>query len=171
MTVSTKVTLHPHIHGMKTLFFTLLGLFGAAAMAQDSQAARLNIHFDTEKPLQVGQTTTLVIEVEPKGEWHVYSALPSEEGAYRPAEVGWEATSRGFEAVGTLKEDGRMTEKMDEIMGGMVRYYEDKVVYTQTLKITEPDVTTIGFFDYMACDENQCIPFTATFELKAAAKQ
>lgn len=156
---------------MKTLFFTLVGLFGAAAMAQDSQAARLNIHFDTEKPLQVGQTTTLVIEVEPKGEWHVYSALPSEEGAYRPAEVGWEATSRGFEAVGTLKEDGRMTEKMDEIMGGMVRYYEDKVVYTQTLKITEPDVTTIGFFDYMACDENQCIPFTATFELKAAAKQ
>lgn len=156
---------------MKTFFLTLVGLFGAAAMAQDSQAARLNIHFDTEKPLQVGQTTTLVIEVEPKGEWHVYSALPSEEGAYRPAEVGWEATSRGFEAVGKLKEDGRMTEKMDEIMGGMVRYYEDKVVYTQTLKITEPDVTTIGFFDYMACDENQCIPFTATFELKAAAKQ
>lgn len=156
---------------MKTFLMAVLGLFGAAAYAQDSQAARLNIHFDTEKPLQVGQTATLVIEVEPKGNWHVYSALPSEEGAYRPAEVGWDATSRGFEAVGSLQEKGSMTEKMDEIMGGVVRYYEAKVVYTQTLKITEPNVITQGFFDYMACDEFQCIPFTATFELKAAAKE
>ena len=155
---------------MKTFFLAVLGLFGAAAWAQDSQAARLNIHFDTEKPLQVGQTTTLVIEVEPKSHWHVYSALPSEEGAYRPAEVGWELTSRGFEALGPLTEQGSMTEKLDEIMGGMVRYYEAKVVYTQSIKITEADVIANGFFDYMACDEFQCIPFTATFELKAAAK-
>jgi DsbC/DsbD-like thiol-disulfide interchange protein len=158
-------------HRMKIFLFAILSLFGASAWAQDSQAARLNIHFDTEKPLQVGQTTTLIIEVEPKGAWHVYSALPSEEGAYRPAEVGWDITSRGFEAVGTLQEDGRMTEKLDEIMGGMVRYYEQKVIYRQTVKITEVDVAANGYFDYMACDESQCIPFTATFELKAAAQK
>jgi hypothetical protein len=155
---------------MKIFLFAILSLLGASAWAQDSQAARLNIHFDTDKPLQVGQTTTLIIEVEPKGSWHVYSALPSEEGAYRPAEVGWEITSRGFEAVGALREDGHMTEKLDEIMGGMVRYYEQKVIYRQTVKITEADVAAIGYFDYMACDESQCIPFTATFELKAAAQ-
>lgn len=142
-----------------------------AAVAQDSQAARLNIHLDTEQALEVGKATHLVIEVEPKAGWHIYSSEPSAEGVYRPAEVGWEINSRGFEAGAGIKEEGRMTTQVDDVLGGTVRYYKEKVVFLQPIQVTESEVVVAGFFDYMACNEFQCIPFTADFEVKAKAKE
>lgn len=156
---------------VRFLLFLFVLTLGTALKGQNSQAATLNIYLENADVAKVGDEVTLVVEVTPKVGWHVYSALASEEGAYRPAEVGFEVGSRGFEAVGVLGETGKMIEKFDEIMGGMTRYYKETVVFRYRLKTTEPELVVEGYFDYMGCNEFQCMPFGAEFSLKAKIKE
>jgi|GEM_PF-2146480 len=153
---------------MKTILTICILLLTAGFLtAQNSMAAQLNIHLNGLEGAQVGQEIELVIEVTPKAGWHVYSALPIDDMAYRPAEIGWDVASRGFEVVGAMAESGKRIDKMDEMMGGMTRYYEGPVSFVHKLKITESEVKVVGYFDYMACNELQCIPFSADFALDA----
>lgn len=158
----------------RTLSLALLVLAATSLSAQkkaESEAATIKFSLDGQAPLKVGDKTRLLIEVTPKKGWHVYSALPSEEGAYQPAAVGWEIQSRGFEAAEKLEESGAMTSMFDEIMNGTVRYYKGQVTFSQELKLTEVQVTLVGYFDYMACNDEKCIPLTADLNLEATAKK
>jgi thiol:disulfide interchange protein DsbD len=141
------------------------------AQKNESEAAFVTVSVANEAKLKVGTTATFQIEVKAKQGWHVYSALPSEEGAYMPAVLSWEIESRGFTASDKLMEDGVMTSSFDDIMGGTVRYYKDKVLFSQEIKVTEADVIMVGVFDYMACNEEKCIPLTAEFKLDVKAKE
>ena len=147
--------------------------FGLQVQAQkhESEAAVIHFGLDESKPLKVGETANFLIEVTPKQGWHVYSALPSTDGGYLPAVLGWVIDSRGFEAAEKLAEEGGMTEVYDDIMAGMMRYYKGKVTYSQALKITETEIILVGYFDYMACNEEKCIPLGAQFELKFKASE
>jgi DsbC/DsbD-like thiol-disulfide interchange protein len=159
---------------MKTTWMLLLVLgttICAQAQKKESEAAIVNFSVLNSDQLKLGDGTKFQIEVTPKAGWHVYSALPSEEGAYMPAVLGWEPASSGFSASEKLNEEGSMTSSMDDVMGGTVRYYKAKVLFSQEIKLTEKDVKLVGFFDYMACNEEKCIPLTAEFELDANAKK
>jgi DsbC/DsbD-like thiol-disulfide interchange protein len=158
---------------MKHLLVVLLAL-GTTLMAQaqkkESEAAVVTFSVVDAAKLKVGESAKFQIEVTPKAGWHVYSALPSDDGAYMPAVLGWEIESRGFTAGDKLLEDGVLTSSFDDIMGGTVRYYKAKVLFSQEIKVTESEVIMVGFFDYMACNEEKCIPLTAEFKLDAKAK-
>lgn len=151
------------------LLLTEGGLF--AQKKVESEAATVKFSFEDEAKLQVGGKTKILVEITPKANWHVYSAIPSDDGAYQPAVLGWEITSRGFEAGPKLEEEGIMTSNFDEIMNGTVRFYKSKVVFSQELKLTETEVILAGYFDYMACNEEKCIPITADFSIEAKAKK
>jgi DsbC/DsbD-like thiol-disulfide interchange protein len=161
---------------MKTLrwfVLTLLLVSSMTAFAQqkrESEGATVVVSVLNQDKLKVGDKATLQIEVTPKAGWHVYSAIPSEDGVYKQAELGWELDSRGFEAEKELKEEGYMTEMRDDILDGMVRYYKAKVIFTQSIKVTDKSVILVGYFDYMACNEEKCIPLTAEFKLEVKAK-
>lgn len=148
-------------------------LFGFALQAQkhESEAAVINFSVDQPAGLAVGSTTKFKIEVTPKAGWHVYSAIPSEDGAYMQAELGWEIDSRGFEAAAKVQEEGGMVEMYDDIMAGMMRYYKGNVTFSQELKVTETEVILVGYFDYMACNEAKCIPLGAKFKLSFTAAE
>lgn len=155
---------------MKRLFlFSLLAFSFACIQAQhESEAAFIRTGLTHNGNLTVGDDATVQISVIPKEGWHVYSAKESEDGAYQPAVIDLEMTSNGFEMVGGLGEVGKMHSEYDDIMEGMLRYYEGKVVFTQDIKITEGEVMFAGSFDYMACNDFKCIPLLA--EIKVAAK-
>lgn len=142
-------------------------LFGFTLKAQKHESEAAVIVFSVDQPagLAVGSSTKFRIEVMPKVGWHVYSAIPSEDGAYLPAELGWEIDSRGFEAAEKVSEDGGMVEMYDDILAGMMRYYKGKVTFYQEIKVTESEVLLVGYFDYMACNEEKCIPLGAQFKL------
>lgn len=158
---------------MKNSILLLLALlfFGVAQAQDNSEAAYVRVGIGYEDGLKVGGEATLKISVVPKEGWHVYSAIPSKEGAYQPAEVAYDNTSRGFEADAELLEDGKMHSQFDDIMGGVLRYYEGKVLFSQSIKVTEEDVIVVGTFDYMACNEFKCIPLMAEFKVTATAAQ
>ena len=145
-------------------------VMAAQAQKRESEAAVVNFSLLGGSKIKVGEGTKLQIEITPKAGWHVYSALPSEEGAYMPATLGYEVESRGFTAGDKLMEEGAMTSSFDDIMGGTVRYYAGKVLFSQEIKVTESEVILVGAFDYMACNEERCIPLTAEFKLTEKAK-
>lgn len=159
---------------MKHFWIVMLALctaLVAQAQKKESEAAVVQFSIVNDGKLKVGEATQLQIEVTPKTGWHVYSALPSEDGAYMPAVLGWEVESRGFTAGDKLMETGAMTSSFDDIMGGTVRYYKGKVLFSQEIKLTEKEVILVGYLDYMACNEEKCIPLTAEFKLESKAKQ
>lgn len=154
------------------LLLLVLGTaLAAQAQKKESEAAIVKFSIADEGNLKVGDASKFLIEVTPKEGWHVYSALPSEEGAYQPAVLNYEVGCIGFSANEPLNEDGVMTSSFDDIMGGTVRYYKAKVLFSRDIKLTEKDVTLVGSFDYMACNEEKCIPLTAEFKLETKAKE
>jgi DsbC/DsbD-like thiol-disulfide interchange protein len=160
---------------LKTAFaFTLLLFLSLGLQAQkkvESEAATLKFSLSDGDAIQVGGKTMFQIEVTPKAGWHVYSAIPSEDGAYQPAVLGWDITSRGFESGAKIEEKGGLIEAFDEIMNGTVRYYKGQVVFSQEIKLTETEVILEGYFDYMACNDEKCIPLTAEVKFEATAKE
>lgn len=156
-------------HSLLLILATLL--FGLVQAQGDSEAAFVRVGIGHAGELKVGDDASIQISVVPKEGWHVYSAIPSEEGAYQPAEVAYDITSRGFEADAELSEEGKMVSHFDDIMGGVLRYYEGKVLFSQSIKVTETDVIVTGTFDYMACNEFKCIPLMAEFKVTATAAQ
>lgn len=142
-----------------------------AQQTVESEAAAVRFILPGNDSLKVGAKTTLRVEVTPKKGWHVYSALPSEDGAYQPAAFDWGFTSRGFEATPQLEEEGKMTSAFDEIMNGTIRYYKARVVFSQGLKLTEADIRLEGYFDFMACNDEKCIPLSAEVKLEAKAEE
>lgn len=155
------------------LLFCLLtiGSLAAQTLSINSEAAKIKVSLDAPEDLKVGDKVYLIFEVEPKEEWHVYSAEPSEEGAYNPAEIGFDITSAGFEANEKTEEEGPMISEMDDIMGGVVRYYKRPVIFKKELTITDPEIVITGWFDYMGCNEFKCVPFSAEFKLQAQAEE
>lgn len=153
--------------------FALFLLLGLRMQAQKHESEAAIIHFSVAdaKDLKVGGATEFKVEVAPKAGWHVYSAIPSDDGVYLPASLGWEIESRGFEADEKIKETGAMTEMYDDILGGQMRYYKGSVTFSQELKITESEVVLAGYFDYMACNEEKCIPLGAEFKLAVKATE
>ncbi|MFM2376309.1 MAG: hypothetical protein RLZZ165_1406 [Bacteroidota bacterium] len=137
----------------------------------ESEAAVVRFILQGHDSLKIGAKTTLRVEVTPKKGWHVYSALPSEDEAYQPAAFDWGFTSRGFEATPELKEEGKMTSEFDDIMNGIMRYYKDRVVFSQGIKITEADIRLEGNFDYLACNDEKCIMLSAELKLEAKAEE
>ena len=101
----------------------------------------------------------------------MYSAIPSKEGAYEPAMIDFEITSVGFSVVDGLQEAGSMHSEYDDIMGGMLRYYERNVTFSQEIEVTETDIVAAGSFEYMACNDFKCIPLLSEFKVTATASK
>ena len=158
---------------MKNLFllFALVLCMGVVNAQSESEAANVRVGISHDGSPAVGENAKLQISVVPKAGWHVYSAIPSEEGAYEPALVDFEITSAGFTLVEGLKEEGSMHSEYDDIMGGMLRYYEGNVIFTQEIKITEGEVVAVGSFEYMACNDFKCIPLLSEFKVSATAAE
>ena len=158
---------------MKNLFllFALVLCMGVVKAQDQSEAAVIRVGISHDGSLAVGENAKLQISVVPNPGWHVYSAIPSEEGAYEPALVDFEITSAGFTLVDGLKEEGSMHSEYDDIMGGMLRYYEGNVVFVQEINITEGEVVAAGSFEYMACNDFKCIPLLSEFKISAKAAE
>lgn len=153
-------------------FFLLFALalgFVTVKGQSESEAAYVRVGISHEGNLKVGDQARLQISVVPKEGWHVYSAIPSEEGAYEPAMLDIGINAEGFSLVEGLQEEGSMHSEYDDIMGGMLRYYESNVVFVQVIEVTEADVVAAGSFDYMACNDFKCIPLLSEFNVRATA--
>ncbi|BEG98944.1 thiol:disulfide interchange protein [Bacteroides sedimenti] len=103
--------------------------------------------------------------------WHVYSVnLPS---------GGPISATFNVEKIEGAKLEGKLTPltkeiaKFDKLFEMNVRYFENKVVLSQKIKITGANYSIKGYLEYGACNDENCLPPTSVpfnFKGKGSAK-
>lgn len=90
--------------------------------------------------------------------WHLYSTdLP--DGGPTSATLTIDAM-KGAELVGKLTPADGAIEVFDPMFEMQVRYFEHSATFTQKFKITEPEYSIEGYFQYGACNDESCLPPT-----------
>ena len=91
------------------------------------------------------------------GNWHIYSQNVGVDG---PIPTKFTFTKNPLLTIdGTPKELGKMIKKNEEVWGGEVHYYENKVEFVQTVKVKGSAKTNVaGKVEYMVCNDEKCLP-------------
>lgn len=89
--------------------------------------------------------------------WHLYSQKIDEQP---PATLFTFTENTNFELIGIVEET-ESVEVYDPNFEMMIRYFSEKAVFKQKVKIAENSLTTIqGVIEFMCCDDTRCLPPT-----------
>lgn len=93
--------------------------------------------------------------------WHVYSQFTAEGGSL-PSEFTFKGAGEAYELVGATEESETITE-YSEIFEVEETFFKESAVFTQKIKLLQPDVTQVQVdFFYQVCKE-VCIPSNQSF--------
>jgi len=129
----------------------------------------LGLSQDDENPViwetDVRQISDTEYELIVKGRifegWHVYSQFTAEGGAL-PSDFKYKEVGTDYELVGTTKESNTLTE-FSEIFEVDETFFKEEAVFTQKIKLLNPDVSQIKVnLFYQVCKE-VCIPADIDF--------
>ncbi|MFT4031138.1 MAG: protein-disulfide reductase DsbD family protein [Siphonobacter sp.] len=143
---------------MKKLFLICLWLW-AFTTVQAQVTKPYSLKFSLSKSeAKVGETVDVIIEADVDPGWHIFSSDQDPDVGPLPTVIKF-TKNDAFQIVGKLRPSGKPTEKMDEIFGGKVRFFEDKATFLQTVKILKDKVTLEGSIGGQVCqDDGLCIP-------------
>ncbi len=90
--------------------------------------------------------------------WHLYDAkLP--EGGPLPTTFNMdEDETTGIQIIGDFKATSKPKTEFSEAFGMELKYFGGKVVFIQRVKVTKSGAKLVGYVEYMACNNGQCIP-------------
>jgi thiol:disulfide interchange protein DsbD len=88
--------------------------------------------------------------------WHVYSQKVPNDG---PLPTTFSLIKgKEFSPQGKVLES-KPIEKMDNVFGAVIRYFEDKAEFYQKIKLnSDKDFVVKGSIEFMACNDNSCLP-------------
>jgi thiol:disulfide interchange protein DsbD len=89
--------------------------------------------------------------------WHLYSQFLPEGNIALPTQFSFEP-AENVELIGVVEEVSKVIEKDDPLAGVPTRYFAEMAVFEQKVKISSPNAVIKGFVEFMACDDEQCIP-------------
>ncbi|MBQ8223742.1 MAG: thioredoxin family protein [Bacteroides sp.] len=139
---------------MKKVLFTIcLLLLGVAVQAQMQDP----VEFKSELKMLADGEAEIVFTGTIEEGWHVYSTNLT--GGPTSATFTVEDIA-GAELTGALKPEGKEVEKYDESFGVKVRYFEKSVKFIQKLKLTGGAYKVVGYLEYGACNDENCLPPT-----------
>ena len=94
----------------------------------------------------------LVMEAKIEDDWHVYSQFTPENGPL-PAEFKFKDAKGNYELIGKVKESP-YKKQYNDVFEVDEYYFEKKATFTQKIKITNPNFTTLkASVDYQVCKE------------------
>ena len=105
------------------------------------------------KKLQ-GNVYEITITGIPEAGWHLYSQF-TEEGGALPTTFTYNA-GKHYTLEGKTKEAGKIKEELEPLFGAVVKQFEGNAVFTQTIKVSDPEQAIIGFLTFMACNSSTC---------------
>lgn len=149
-----------------SIFLLLFVLIGpASAQMLDPVSFKTELKNISETEVEIRFTGTI-----DEG-WHVYSVnLPS---------GGPISATFNVDKIEGAKLEGKLTPltkeiaKFDKLFEMNVRYFENKVVFSQKIKITGANYSIKGYLEYGACNDENCLPPTSVpfnFKGKGSAK-
>lgn len=130
----------------------LLGLTSAVAQMQDPVQFKTELKIISDTEAQIVFTGTI------ETGWHVYSTDLPKDG---PISATFNIDKiEGVETDGKLTPEGKEMEAYDKVFDMKLRYFEEKAVFVQKLKITSPTYFIEGYLQYGACNDENCLPPT-----------
>jgi len=98
--------------------------------------------------------------------WHIYSQNMAK-GGPSPTKFTFKPNPL-VTLSGAVAEKGKLKTVRDENFDMDVKYYADKVEFTQKIKLKSAVKTTVnGTVNFMVCDDEKCLPPTSkTFSIK-----
>jgi hypothetical protein len=89
--------------------------------------------------------------------WHIYSQTTPKGGPV-PTKFVYK-TNPLLTVSGIPNENGALVKKHEEVFGVDVKYFDTKVVFTQTVNLKSAVKTNVsGTIEYMVCNDSQCLP-------------
>lgn len=118
----------------------------------------------SKNEVKKGETVDLIFTVTVENDWYIYSTdLDPDLG---PTVTTFDMKpDKSYELVGKVKA-GKPKEKYEEVWKGTVRYFENKAVFKQTVKILSDNPVIQGSSTYLTCRHTNgvCVPGSEDFE-------
>lgn len=135
------------------LLLSLILGFAGQLKAQAPYAWTFTAKKISDKTFEIHCTVTV------NAPWHTYSQFTPEGG---PVPTKFEfAKNPLYRIIGTVKENGKMFTRHEEVFGVDVKYFDGKVDFVQTVKMKGTAKTNLtGTVSFMVCNDEQCLPPT-----------
>ena len=101
---------------------------------------------------------TLVLTADINDGWHIYD-LQNYEGGPNPTTIRFVA-GEGAELDGAMRQLSSPVKIYDDIFGMEIGYFEKKAVFEQDVMLSAQSATVKAEVEYMACNDQNCIPPT-----------
>jgi thiol:disulfide interchange protein DsbD len=138
---------------MKHLIPVLALLFATSVFGQSNKQVQWNFTSKkiAENTYEIHMTATV------NGSWHLYA---QEVGVDGPVPTTFSFTKNPLLVIDKkVKEEGKLVKKKEEVWGGVVNYYENKVNFIQVVKLKSNAKTNVaGKVEFMVCNDSQCLP-------------
>jgi thiol:disulfide interchange protein len=147
---------------LSLFFFSLL--FTASSFAQIQKPATWTYTFSNDQ-VKKGETVDLIFTAILQNDWYIYSTEFEADGPMPTVFILQPHAS--FELVGKVKPQNPK-EKYDEIWEGKIRYFDNKGIFKQTVKILSDNPVIKGSSEYQTCRHTNglCVPGNQDFEFK-----
>jgi DsbC/DsbD-like thiol-disulfide interchange protein len=135
-----------------TLLSLLVTLIGTVAMAQSDKEVKwaYSAKKIADKTYEVHLTATV------GNSWHIYSQNVGVDG---PIPTKFEFSKNPLVTLDPkVAEVGKLISKNEEVWGGVVKYYENKVDFVVKVKIKGGKTKLAGKVEYMVCNDEKCLP-------------
>ena len=154
---------------MKRRFFLFIivcaFLTNSTAFAQIQKHAHWTYTF-SKTDVKAGETIDLIFTATLDKDWYLYSS--DFDPDLGPMLTSFTFTpNKSFALVGKLKPQNPKT-KYEEIWGGNVKFFDDKAVFKQSVKILTTNPVIKGSSEYQTCSHTSglCVPGNDDFEFK-----
>ena len=139
---------------MKNAYLTLLAVLFSSLSLLAQETNPVSWSFFAEKTGAKEYTITYSADVVPG--WYIYSQHTEEGG---PIPTGFYANENpAIELVGKVIEEGKKKEGLDALFEVNVIKFSGLVLFRQKVKLKEGATNLTGYLEFMACDNEQCLP-------------
>lgn len=140
---------------MKKIFCSIFILFLAIVSYAQIQEP---VKFKTELKNVSATEVEIVFTASIDQGWHIYSTDLGDGG---PISATFNTDKLvGAEVVGKLRPVGKEVASFDKLFEMNVRYFEHSAQFVQKLKLTGGDYQIVGYLEYGACNDENCLPPT-----------
>jgi len=138
---------------MKHLIPLLALLFATSVFGQSNKQVQWNFSSKkiSDNTYEIHMTATVI------GDWHLYAQNVGVDG---PVPTSFSFNKNPLLVLDNkIKEVGTLVKKKEEVWGGVVNYYLNKVNFIQVVKLKGNIKTNVaGKVEFMVCNESQCLP-------------
>lgn len=139
---------------MKKFALSIIALFVAVAAFSQGESP---VKWDFTAVKKGDKLYNVVITATFSKPWHIYSQT-TPDGGPLPTKITFKPNPL-VTLDGKTKEEGSLQTIHDENFGVDVKYFSDKVVFTQVVKLKAAVKThATGELNFMACNDNRCLP-------------